>query len=275
MSDWRAEASKLAFGQKRKIHCCGSTPSALISNSRKGLRLHCFRCGSTEFEPHGKLSLQAIMRMRERDQELRTASRPRTIELTDAPKEAVLWGLRAGLRPELLQDKYGFGWSPEYSRVVVPVLNGEDVEWKDLPWICRSVDGRKPKYVASSGAAGKCWVSASTAESNSTVVLVEDVLSAIVVAESGYPSIALLGTNASDYLLDRLLSRSKVLAWFDPDTAGDRALSALRRKFRMHSGEFRAIRSDKDPKMHSRSFITSTLKAAMTGPPGKTLHVTS
>ena len=62
---WKDMAKALDCNSKRKIMCCGSSPSALISNNRFGIRFHCFRCTDfNTFIPHGKRSVSEILAAR-------------------------------------------------------------------------------------------------------------------------------------------------------------------------------------------------------------------
>ena len=262
MSEWANRARLLRFGERRKVAHCTKDPSAYISNSPKGVYLHCFRCGGTDFEPHGRLSAADILRYREADDSaanLTTA--PVTVPLQDAPPQAQIWPLKAFITPERATEQYGFGWDERTQRVVVPVLqNGVDTG----VWTARSVDGRTPKYLMPKGSAGSVWFHSVPGK---PLVLCEDVLSAIRIYEAGYGAAAILGTSAGVPQLQRLAPmvesegvRRPLLALFDNDAAGRKAWVQLRKSCGVLGLTPERVQSDKDPKAYSRKQIQEILK---------------
>jgi len=246
---WQEKAKQLPFGAKRKIPHCSTDASAYISNSPKGVRLYCFRCGCKDFEAHGRLSASDLHRMQKKDAEL-IEQKPVTQPLTEGPREAHAWVLKAGITPELAQSKYGFTWHASTHRVVIPIMQNE----KFLhAWISRSIDGRKPKYLASRSSAGCSWYQLRRARKK-TVVVVEDALSAIKCHQAGQNSLAVLGTSISQKTAF-LLSHWKVIGWFDADAAGNAGFAKLRKALGPYGVEPSRIVSDRDPKMHTKGEI--------------------
>lgn len=245
MATWQEQAKALHFGGKRKIMCCGSSASAYISNSEKGVALYCFRCGASEFERHSGLTVSEVLRMRASERELRAQGTPSTVPVQDGPVAGLVWLLRTGLRPEIASSKYKIGWSEKYQRVIVPVLN----EFKETgAWTARAVDGRSPKYIASSKRA--FW----KASKGDTLVVVEDVLSAIKIYEAGFGAMACMGTSINSLLLDQITAPS-VVGWFDNDPAGDAAWVKLRKASGLYSFDLRRVKGIKDPKLYTKQEI--------------------
>ena len=255
---WQERAKSLKFGQRRKVKHCGTDPSAYISNGPKGISLHCFRCHVSEFEPHGRLSASDILAMRQRDEAEAELPYPDTVPLdaADVPSEAHVWVLRAGLSPERASDRYGFGWSDRTSRVIVPVLhNGVPTG----AWTGRAIDGRKPKYLMPKGSDGASWYGLQ--RDRAPCVVVEDILSAIRIVESGYNALAVLGTTVGPTQA-ALIADYSVIGWFDGDKAGRNGYVKLRKALGPYGIEPARIETPKDPKLYSLKQISQFIEDA-------------
>lgn len=256
--EWQDQARNLKFGQRRKVKHCGTDASAYISNSPNGLNMYCFRCGESEFVPHGKLSASEILEMRERDAEETQQVYPEITPMYahDVPSAAHLWVLQAGLPPERATDKYGFGWSDRTNRVIVPVLhNGKPTGL----WTGRAIDGRKPKYLMPKGSIGSSWYG--LRRERGPCVVVEDILSAIRIVESGHNAMAVLGT-AVGQTQATLIADYPVIGWFDGDKAGRNGYVKLRKSLGPYGIEPKRIETEKDPKKYSLSQIAQYIKDA-------------
>ena len=250
---WQDQARALPFGRRLKVQHCGTDASAYISNGPQGVRLYCFRCGETDFQGHEGQSLKWLVERQKAGQEAQERqSYPDVLPIQDAPPAGLLWGLRAGLSPEVLAE-YGFGWSEAMHRVVVPVLR------RGVPtggWSARAVLlGQSPKYIA-----GRGWAGSYTIQTGPHMVLVEDVLSCIKITRAGIPAAAALGTNISPgELLELEPGLRAVTVWTDPDKAGRVAAGKLRRTFAAAGIKARVVQSERDPKLHSTQQIKDTL----------------
>lgn len=192
------------------------------------MRLHCFRCGRTEFVPHRERSIAEIMATRRALDDLAGADAPAmphdAVPVPDGPPEAWRWVLRGGLTPEAATAEYGFRWHERSRRVLIPVPGG---------LLGRSVHGERPKYRLLTATPGAIYWPAR--RQGALVVVVEDVLSAIAVHRAGWPACAVLGTAISpEQAADIASGRSCVIGWFDGDRAGDQAHSRLRRRLGLH-----------------------------------------
>lgn len=245
----------LPLGQKRKVAHCSNEPSAYISNEPTGLRLHCFRCGTNDFEHRSeRLSAREILALRSSEEEVLGGRTPQLTELHagTVPSEARVWLLRAGISPEEAEH-YGIGYSLQARRVFLPILHNGHATGQ---WIGRAVDGRKPKYIMSRGSTGAVWYDIRGRDG--PCVVVEDVLSAIKVRKSGFDCMAVLGTTISASNAAKLAERM-VVGWFDADRAGQKGYVKLRRATAPYGVETSKIVTSKDPKLYStreiREFI--------------------
>lgn len=196
--------------------------------------------------------------MRKQTDELRGFTRrPKTVPLSEAPSEAKLWVLKAGLSPEDATETYSMGWTEKYHRVVVPIL--QDMQSTGA-FVARSVDKRHPpKYVASANARGKTWYAGT-----GPTVLVEDVLSAIVVHRAGFRAVAAMGTAMStEVLAAATMANWPVIAWFDADAAGNKAWRNLRAAMRLYDTKLYRVQSCRDPKMHSTADVQALVNGAI------------
>lgn len=250
---WRQAASALAFGQRRKIPHCGQSASAYVSNSPQGLRLHCFRCDANEFHPHDGASLRYLLERARMAEEAELARPyPEVVPLQEGPPEGRLWGLRAGLGPETLNE-YGFGWSVRMKRVVYPVLVQGTPDGR---WGARAVlQGQHPKYLASKGTGGPYSLGEGT-----HIVITEDVLSCIKVHRAGFFAAAALGTSLKpESIVADFPQVREASIWTDPDKAGRAAAGRLRKALQAFGVKSRTIQSDKDPKYYTRAQIKEHL----------------
>ena len=239
--DWQTMAKALPYGQSRKVQHCGSSPAARINHSNAGINLHCFRCGEQEFIPHGPRSAAEILAARQATQELKEArSIPsRCLGLTEegVPSEALLWVLRAGLTPERATDEYGFKYDPKTRRVCVPLVGG---------FLARAVFKDSPKYIRAGAMDQTVYELAVGA--GTTGIVVEDILSAIKVANAGFSSLAILGTSISAEVSVALGRYKHLVCWTDADKAGDAAWLKLRKRMSLYDIKLSRIRTAADPK---------------------------
>lgn len=239
--NWEAAARALPTGQKTKIECCGNSPSAMISNTRKGIGYFCFRCETKAFKPHGKRSIAEIREAREavaQLKQLRTIPN-RCVPLYDptVPSVARVWVLRAALTPETASDEYGMRYDPQTRRVSIPIKGG---------FLSRAVFKEdKPKYVKS-GADTEYYPLYHDRER--PVVICEDIMSAIKVHKTGFNSIAILGTAFTPTVASEVSQFPTAVCWTDGDKAGDKAWVAVRKRMALHPTKVVRVRTDNDPK---------------------------
>ena len=237
--NWQEMAKAIPIGQSRKVLHCGSSPAARISQDGSGVRLHCFRCGETEFEPHGERSAAEILAARRATDSLaQERSIPRrSIPLNDplCPSEARIWTLKTGLTPEMATDTYGMRYDPVTRRVCIPLDGG---------FIARAVFKDNPKYLIAGDVPDTYEL-----KHGDLVVVTEDILSAIKVYRSGFSAVAILGTSVSIPAAAVIGEYKTVVCWTDGDKAGDSAYLKLRRRLGLYDTTLHRIRTTDDPKL--------------------------
>lgn len=253
---WYDQGKALPYSASIKIQHCGSDASAHLSNTERGVRLHCHRCGETCFERHDTRSVAEILAARRRQEDAAFVQpRPNALKgPQDWPAEARVFVLRAGLRPEVCHYEYGFGWSGAANRLCIPVRSGEQVRGS----LYRAVFGERPKYILAKGS-GRL-----SDYGKGKAVFTEDAISAIKVSRAGFHGIAVLGTSLQfDQLseVQQLVQGKSAFVWTDPDGAGEKARHRLASKLGMLGIQAHHIRSEHDPKAHSLDYIKGALNA--------------
>lgn len=254
----------LPIGQSRKTHCCGNSPSMLVSNNRKGVRGYCFRCKHSEFIPHGNRSILDIQSARESVKTLhRTSgalSLPRDIQPVSSLETGALWLLQAGISLDLAA-KYKIVWSDKLQRVILPVYG----DTGELQFIQARSTHRdlKPKYLNLKGldSCSALFIGNPVQDMNLTVVT-EDILSAIRVSQYAR-GVSLLGTAITPEKLMRVYSlNSPVVVWMDGDDAGREARRKLIHSLTMLGQECKWVETPKDPKEYTNTEIQEILNNA-------------
>ena len=247
------------MGHTARIECdCGSGKSRIVNHSPQGYSYFCFRCDAQEFVGKGKQTLAELARITALNDAAENIHLK--IELPhdmsyEIPLEGRLWLYSAGVT-ESLWSSYKFGWSDYLQRVIMPVYNKEGT----LIWFqARAVhEGQSPKYLNPQGDRNSLvfWSnrkSLSESAQNQTLVVVEDILSAIRVGEVT-PTASLLGTKVSTAQASLLANYTHVTTWLDSDNAGVSGAYKLRRVLNMVT-ETSNLVTEKDPKLHTREEI--------------------
>jgi hypothetical protein len=263
---WLEIAKNLPTGQKARADCpeCGegtNTNAAIVNHSIKGYSLYCNACGYNPFEGKGKLSLAELAHIQKLNDE---ALKPITkLELpddysTDIPLQGRLWLYKAGINPVQWRE-HKIGYSEKLGRVVLPVFDDKD----NLIWFqCRAIHkGQKPKYIQPSRDKDGILFHVKTSGTiSSTVVIAEDILSAIRLSE--YTNTAsILGTKLNAGQAQVLSTYSKCITWLDSDKAGRKGARDIRRTMGLVC-EVGNIVTREDPKCLSRKEIRIELEKA-------------
>lgn len=169
------------------------------------------------------------------------------------PVEANVWLSRGGVNTALAMKK-GIVYSPSLNRVCIPVVfNGEYQGYSAR----RLKDDGSPKYLHRQKDREKFIYSCPAG--TDSVVLVEDILSAIRVGE--YTSaVAVQGTSLTDTLLEYLTQHyTSFIIWLDNDNRHVKLNQAkMLRQLQLY-GDVRIIKTDKDPKEMTDAEITAHL----------------
>lgn len=173
----------------------------------------------------------------------------------ELPTRAQLWLNQYNVTKEEIQ-KYNFMWSESYERLILPVYRGGSlVYWQGRYF---GNNSGSPKYINTRSKRTEVWFDTGGAN-ESTLVLVEDILSAIAVSRvPGYRAVALLGCFLSDEMLTRLQSEGKqVCVWLDLDKqCKSRRYSKRLNAFGIKA---RSIITTKDPKEYTPTKIEEFL----------------
>lgn len=266
-SQWLEIARNLPLGHKARVDCpaCGegtNTKAMIVSHNVKAYSGSCFACSHQPFEMKGTQTLAEIAELKRINNEsLRgTAGEPPVLPedfTTDIPLEGRLWLYSNGIT-ETLRTQYSIGYSARLRRVVMPVYDSEDT----LKWYqCRALlDGQKPKYLQPSGDKHSVVFQSKlreTEHTTSTVIVVEDIMSAIRVGDV-CNSVSLLGTKATTAQINHLSKYDRVITWLDSDKAGKRGSTAIRQACGILT-ETANIVTEHDPKFYSKQQVKEIL----------------
>lgn len=173
------------------------------------------------------------------------------------------WLNKYGITP-VERKIYNIGWSDSLSRVILPVYDGES---ELVAWQQRRIMNHDtmPKYLTDKRKDVKFPMFLGTKlRDGDTVVLTEDILSAIVIGRQ-CAAISLLGTNLTERNRDRLLARaySKVIVWLDDDNPD---VKKAQRKIRRQLESFVDVEvitgHDVDPKEMTDEQIKTILQGS-------------
>ena len=255
--NWLDLAKTLPLGHKLRSDCpeCGlgtNTNAAIINHNLQGYSLYCNACSYNPFSHKGKQTLKELADLRKLNEEAQRHAQSRTIRLPDDTRysledfspEGRQWLFKAGITPKII-NKYSIGYSKVLRRVVLPV-HGDSLEWYQN----RAVyEGQKPKYLQPNIVKNAIFNSR-LIRPDTTIIIVEDILSAIRVTEAGYNAVSILGTKLSEYQTSRLSEVRRVVTWLDGDRAGRKGAASIRKTLSMLM-EVGNIVTEKDPKCYS------------------------
>lgn len=258
---WLEVAQNLPLGQKTDIECpeqCGSGKKLSVHHTAKDYWCNCYRCGYTDRQKKGKLSLKELEHIRKLNEQATTIELP--LELpndftTDIPREGRVWLFKAGIT-ESVRKQYNIGYSKLLERVVLPVYNTSG----ELIWYqCRAVHrGQEPKYIQPRRGRDEVLFQVKGGRTSlQRAIIVEDILSAIRVGrfENCY---SLLGTKISTTQAAELSKYNEVVTWLDPDKAGQNGAYKIRKTLGLVT-DVRNVVTSKDPKELSDKQIKETL----------------
>ncbi len=177
------------------------------------------------------------------------------------PASAKTWLYKYGIRNDQIKQ-YGIGYSEYHKRVVLPIWRDGELRKYQMRKIFEQDIG--PKYITfRKNHEVKEGFVATGKMLPETLVIVEDVLSAIRVAEQ-FNSLALMSDSISDYDLIWICQHfSKVLIWLDNDNRQVQ-LSQIRIKNKLDNlvKSVKIIREEKEPKHFSDIDIKRIVYAA-------------
>lgn len=253
---WEEQALKLQCGTRKRVQCCKDDNSMLINHDLKGISCYCFRCGFSSFLPHG---IQCIAEIARRNKEyLSGAVNDWGINLPedytlDVPPQVATWYMQYGISAELARE-YKIGYTNDLNRIVLPVfsIDGSNLDALQMRAIHSQM---RPKYLNPIGpkiSGALFWAG----KRNSTVVMTEDILSAIKVGR-WYYAVSILGTNLTDSRITSFVNNgiTEVIIWLDGDQAGIKGRLQAMTKLSMRGIRCRYITTELDPKEYTKKDI--------------------
>ena len=188
---------------------CGGKNTFTANKSGGAVLYNCYKLGCKISGVHtvGMTAADIQARMQEIEQD---KPKPK-VEAMVLPEYVVPSG--SGL--DTFRDKWdlhdqGLMYDLKDRRAVFPIFNNGVM----LDAVGRALAGAEPKWLRYTGKAN--YFLAGTGD---TVVVVEDVISAITVAKLGFTGMAILGTSLSVAHMEQLGNYSQVIVALDPDAA--------------------------------------------------------
>ena len=188
---------------------CGGKNTFTANKSGGAVLYNCYKLGCKISGVHtvGMTAADIQARMQEVEQD---KPKPK-VEIMELPEYVV----RSGSGLDAFRDKWdlwdqGLMYDLKDRRAVFPIfINGVLVDA-----VGRALAGAEPKWLRYTGKAN--YFIGGTGK---TVVVVEDVISAITVAKLGFTGMAILGTSLSVAHMEQLGNYSQVIVALDPDAA--------------------------------------------------------
>lgn len=280
--NWLSLAQNLPLGRTSRCDCpeCGegtNTNAAILNHTVRGYSLFCHACGYNPHQNKGVQTLQELQRLKELNEQAEQYT-DKHVRLPSDCREEIplagrLWLYSAGLSPTLWRE-YSISYSERLQRVILPVYDSKG----ELIWYQgRAIhEGQRPKYLNPTVPKdGRMFLSDSsvTISSDTTVIVCEDILSAIRVGKAAssfssdgnkYVAVSLLGTKLTTESINVLGNAKRVISWFDADNAGTRARSDLFKAVGIFT-TVNSIRSERDPKRYSDQDIRGFIEGALNG----------
>tara|TARA_Y100000389_G_scaffold47057_1_gene42117 strand:- start:799 stop:1560 length:762 start_codon:yes stop_codon:yes gene_type:complete len=188
---------------------CGGKNTFTANKSGGAVLYNCYKLGCKISGVHtvGMTAADIQARMQEVEQD---KPKPK-VEIMELPEYVV----RSGSGLDAFREKWdlwdqGLMYDLKDKRAVFPIfINGVLVDA-----VGRALAGAEPKWLRYTGKAN--YFIGGTGK---TVVVVEDVISAITVAKLGFTGMAILGTSLSVAHMEQLGNYSQVIVALDPDAA--------------------------------------------------------
>ena len=188
---------------------CGGKNTFTANKSGGAVLYNCYKLGCKISGVHtvGMTAADIQARMQEVEQD---KPKPK-VEIMELPEYVV----RSGSGLDAFRDKWdlwdqGLMYDLKDKRAVFPIFINNVL----IDAVGRALAGAEPKWLRYTGKAN--YFIAGTGE---TVVVVEDVISAITVAKLGFTGMAILGTSLSVAHMEQLGNYSQVIVALDPDAA--------------------------------------------------------
>jgi hypothetical protein len=244
-------------------YCSGDSKSMIVERKENGdIAAHCFRCGGRGFiratpyfvapTPHGVRTMpryDASGKFRLPDDA--------SGEWGAYPREVRAW-LGSGGITSVINDKHGFQWSDSRASLFMPVRQGSRITsgFKTVGLVERKFNPKA--YWTRTEDKDSFFAYYPTADGK-TVVMVEDVVSAIRVSEV-CDCVALMGVHAKPAVIERVLQDGyrECVVFLDGDNATVR-MKAREIGRHLPFMATRVVETGKDPKSYSREELSKLL----------------
>ncbi len=183
---------------------------------------------------------------------------------SEIPPAGLAWLYKAGLE-DIDIKRFNFGFSPTLQRVILPVYKrvaqgNNKLVYYQARYLQKPSE-KHPKYINVRAKSRENIYFHADHLQEETVVLVEDILSAIRVGNH-LPTLGLLYAYVPDDLIYSLSrAYSQIILWLDPDKHG-RMMDRVR-TYRSMGLNVVMIRSGEDPKFYTDDEIAEKLETAM------------
>jgi len=188
---------------------CGGKNTFTANKSGGAVLYNCYKLGCKISGVHtvGMTAADIQARMQEVEQD---KPKPK-VEIMELPEYVV----RSGSGLDAFRDKWdlwdqGLMYDLKDKRAVFPIFINNVL----IDAVGRALAGAEPKWLRYTGKADYF-----IAGTGNTVVIVEDVISAVTVAKLGFTGMAILGTSLSVAHMEQLGNYSQVIVALDPDAA--------------------------------------------------------
>ena len=274
----------MAVGQsvrKRECDSClgmGNSNAVAVTRKEDGFLIYCFRCAKTYFISDSNASPSQVNAMYKGSKKKKFNSKPKIVRLppdftNELPSPALVDLYKFDIEERDMKF-YNIGWTPERERIIFPIYKYGKFD-SETGWAVKLIGYAGKKLESDTNKDKPKW---STVRQESikhikfigvpdgkldptTVVLVEDPISAIRVADAGYLSIGLMTTYLPDDLLPRLKGKRTVI-WLDDD-AYPKAVKYVG-KLGANGITSNVCHTSLDPKCYSRDEIKEEVSKALT-----------
>lgn len=245
----------------RHAECDNTRDALVVTRTPKGWTYKCFKCGLKGFRYHrGRSPRQVTEFLKQLKQGkpgiiLEQVRLPKDFT-TKLPAIGTLWLSGYDITEEDTK-RFGFGYSPWYDRLIMPVYDedGELIYWQGRN--LGKVTEQHPKYL--NVRTPKLFGFKINQPDNEVLVIVEDILSAIRVSRASVSTLALLGSDVWDNLIDYAKQFKQVVLWLDPDKRV--AMIRFSRRLSSFGVNCRTVlTADKDPKDYNTNQIKTYLR---------------
>lgn len=250
------------IGEQRQFNHdeCGDTRGRLyVKRVNSGWVYHCHNCyDPSDRNTHGfcrakgalppSITMQAWKNLKENQVLAESKIQlPHDFD-TEIPPRGLTWLYDYGIHDSEIRD-FGFGYSKQLDRLILPVW---DEEGNLLYWQGRNlgkVTKENPKYINVKSAGRDVFFTRKIDKFCGSVVLVEDILSAIRVGRQ-VDCMALLGSYIPDSTSVKVRDYVRVFIWLDPDKLKD-SIKYTNKLAVLSGTQIKPIMSQRDPKEYS------------------------